>query len=110
MPRTSAGVRSDMSPLRAPAHPFLIPLTWNPSWKARRATPRMAALRPGASPPPVRTPIRTTPSLARLSGLATAGGQIHDQHQCAEDNDERPDGHPRGVIELITADADDAFE
>src|SRR5215469_8677543 len=78
MPRTSAGTRSSRSPCSAPAQPFLIPLTWWPSWKARLATPRMAAFRPGASPPPVRTPIRIFSSL-QVKGHAgpTAGGWPH---------------------------------
>src|SRR5204862_44961 len=67
MPRTSAGVSSSMRPSsRQPAQPFLTPLTWCPSWNARRATARIAALSPGASPPPVRIPMRTA---NRLSGL-----------------------------------------
>ena len=60
IPRTSCAVISRISPSsRQPAHPFWTPLTWCPSWNARRATARMAAFRPGASPPPVRIPIRT---------------------------------------------------
>ena len=41
------------------SQPFWTPLTRWPSWNARRATALIAAFRPGASPPPVRTPIRT---------------------------------------------------
>src|SRR5437763_1120333 len=90
MPRTEAGVRSSMSPPPStPAQPFLIPVTWNPCWKARRATPRMAALSPGASPPPVRTPIRTTPSLVRLPRRAAARNEIERGHEGAQGNDER---------------------
>src|SRR5437870_5081799 len=103
MPRTDADVRSSMSPAPStPAQPFLMPVTWNPCWKARRATPRMAALRPGASPPPVRTPIRTTPSVVRLPRSAAARGEIEHEHEGAQGNDERPeddaraDGAPRG--------------
>src|SRR3989475_5010992 len=60
MPRTSAGRSSSMTPLsRQPAQPFWTPLTEWPSWNARRATARIAAFSPGASPPPVRTPMRT---------------------------------------------------
>src|SRR5437879_186676 len=60
MPRTSDGVSSPMRPSsRQPAQPFLTPLTGGPSWNARRASARIAAFRPGASPPPVRTPMRT---------------------------------------------------
>src|SRR2546425_1987572 len=111
MPRTEAGVRSSMSPAPStPAQPFLIPVTWNPCWKARRATPRMAALRPGASPPPVRTPIRTTPSLVRLPRLAAGRGEVEHEHDGAQGDDERPEDDARGVVELVAADADDAFE
>src|SRR5438477_9293621 len=111
MPRTDAGVRSSMSPAPStPAQPFLMPVTWNPCWNARRATPRMAALSPGASPPPVRTPIRTTPSVVRLPRLVTARGEIEHEHEGAQGNDERPENHARGVVELIAANADDAFE
>src|SRR5947208_8166016 len=111
MPRTDAGVRSSMSPPpNTPAQPFLIPVTWNPCWKARRATPRMAALSPGASPPPVRTPIRTTPSVVRLPRSAAARGEIEHEHEGAQGNDERPEDDARGVVELVAADADDAFE
>src|SRR2546422_5152004 len=60
MPRTSSGLSSVITPpSRQPAQPFWTPLTEWLSWNARRATARMAALRPGASPPPVRIPIRT---------------------------------------------------
>src|SRR2546425_2294455 len=111
MPRTEAGVRSSMSPAPStPAQPFLIPVTWNPCWKARRATPRTAALRPGASPPPVRTPIRTTPSVVRLPRLAASRGQIEHEHDGAQGDDERPEDDARGVVELVATDADDAFE
>src|SRR5438132_6180166 len=111
MPRTEAGVRSSMSPApSSPAQPFLMPVTWNPCWKARRATPRMAALSPGASPPPVRTPIRTTPSVVRLPRLAAARGEIEHQHEGAQGDDERSEDDARGVVELVAADADDAFE
>src|SRR6266550_3645650 len=111
IPRTDADVRSSMSPAPStPAQPFLIPVTWNPCWKARRATPRMAALSPGASPPPVSTPIRTTPSVVRLPRLATARGEIEHEHESAQGNDERSEGDARGVVELVAADADDAFE
>src|SRR2546430_9339625 len=70
MPRTSAGVSSSISPSSMqPAQPFLTPLTWCPSWNARRATARIAAFKPGASPPPVRIPIRTRNRLRRLESL-----------------------------------------
>src|SRR5437763_262802 len=111
MPRTDAGVRSSMSPAPStPAQPFLIPVTWNPCWKARRATPRIAALSPGASPPPVRTPIRTTPSVVRLPRLAAARNEIEHEHEGAQRNDERPENRARGVIKPVAANADDAFE
>src|SRR2546422_316489 len=111
MPRTEAGVRSSMSPPPSPPpQPFLIPVTWNPCWKARGATPRTAALRPGASPPPVRTPIRTTPSVVRLPRLAAGRGQIEHEHDGAQGDDERPEDDARGVVELVATDADDAFE
>src|ERR1700716_3895809 len=109
MPRTEAGVRSSRSPAPSnPAQPFLMPLTWNPCWKARRATPRMAALRPGASPPPVRTPMRTTPSVIGLRRAAAARGQIEDEQEGAHRDDDHPEDDPRGAVELIAADADDA--
>src|SRR5438128_1230341 len=111
MPRTDAGVRSSMSPAPStPAQPFLMPVTWNPCWNARRATPRIAALSPGASPPPVRTPIRTTPSVVRLPRLAAARGEIEHEHEGAKGNDEGPQNHARSVVELIAANSDDAFE
>src|SRR6266576_3223072 len=111
MPRTDADVRSSMSPAPStPAQPFLMPVTWNPCWKARRATPRIAALSPGASPPPVRTPIRTTPSVVRLLRPAAARGEIEHEHESAKGNDERSEDDARGVAELVAAKADDAFE
>src|SRR6266480_1968268 len=111
MPRTEAGVRSSMSPPPStPAQPFLMPVTWNPCWKARRATPRIAALSPGASPPPVRTPIRTTPSVVRLPRPAAARGEIEHEHESAQGNDERSEDDAPGVVELVAAKADDAFE
>src|SRR5437763_1477783 len=111
MPRTDADVRSSMSPAPStPAQPFLMPVTWNPCWKARRATPRMAALSPGASPPPVRTPIRTTPSVVRLPRSAAARGEIEHEHEGAQGNDECPENRARGVIKPVAANADDAFE
>jgi hypothetical protein len=39
-----------------PAHPSSIPTTVAPSAEARVITPRIAALRPGQSPPAVRRP------------------------------------------------------
>src|SRR5947208_11542325 len=111
MPRTDAGVRSSMSPAPStPAQPFLMPVTWNPCWNARRATPRIAALSPGASPPPVRTPIRTTPSVVRLPRLAAARGEIEHEHEGAQGNDERPEHQARGMVELIAANADDSLD
>src|SRR6266513_1678849 len=111
MPRTEAGVRSSMSPPPStPAQPFLIPVTWNPCWKARRATPRMAALSPGASPPPVSTPIRTTPSVVRLPRLAAARNEIEHEHEGAQGDHERPEDRACGVVQLVAANADDAFE
>src|SRR2546427_334322 len=44
---------------RRPAQPSAMPKTSCPRELARSTTARMAAFRPGASPPPVRTPIRT---------------------------------------------------
>src|SRR5438270_8733890 len=70
----------------------------------------MAALSPGASPPPVRTPIRTTPSVVRLPRLAAARGEIEHQHEGTQGNDERPEDDARRMVELVAADADDAFE
>src|SRR2546428_8538760 len=70
----------------------------------------MAALSPGASPPPVRTPIRTTPSVVRLLRPAAARGEIEHEHESAQSNDERSEGDARGVAELVAAKADDAFE
>src|ERR1700722_12040790 len=64
MPRRSFApkVEPSNSPT-SPAQPFAMPMT---SWPSRMANPpmaRMAAFKPGASPPAVRTPIRTrTPS------------------------------------------------
>src|SRR2546430_17255808 len=87
-----------------------MPVAWNPCWIARRATPRNAALSPGASPPPVRTPIRTTPSVVRLPRLAAARNEIEHEHEGAQGNDERPENRARGVVELVAADADEAFE
>src|SRR5438128_79351 len=111
MPRTDADVRSSMSPAPStPAQPFLMPVTWNPCWKARRATPRMAALSPGASPPPVRTPKRTTLSVIPLWRAAAARGQIEDEHEGAQRDDEYPEDAARGVVELVAANADDALE
>src|SRR5438105_10353889 len=97
MPRTSAGVRSDMSPLSAPAHPFLTPVTWCPSWKARRATPRIAALSPGASPPPVRIPIRIP-----RTGYGVPGGRCAPELAISSTSPEDasvadPPGDPLGV-------------
>src|SRR5438445_12241523 len=43
---------------RRPAQPSVIPRTSCPSALARRTTARIAALSPGASPPPVSTPMR----------------------------------------------------
>src|SRR2546427_1508854 len=111
MPRTEAGVRSSMSPAPStPAQPFLIPVTWNPCGKPGRAPHRRPALSAGASPPPVRTPIRTTPSVVRLPRLAAGRGQIEHEHDGAQADDERPEDDARGVVELVAADADDAFE
>src|SRR3989475_10010986 len=50
--------RGSASPSR-PAHPSAIPKPSCPRELARSTAARMAAFRPGASPPPVRTPIRT---------------------------------------------------
>src|SRR2546425_1234389 len=70
----------------------------------------MAALRPGASPPPVRTPKRTTPSVIPLRCAAAARGQIEHEHGGAQGNDQHPENDTRGVVERVAADADDAFE
>src|SRR6266849_90594 len=70
----------------------------------------MAALRPGASPPPVRTPMRTTPSVVALPRAAAGRGQIEDEHESAQRDDDHPEDDAGGVVELVAADADDAFE
>src|SRR2546425_9903932 len=70
----------------------------------------MAALRPGASPPPVRTPKRTTPSVIPLRCAAAARGQLEHEHGGAQGNDQPPETDTRGVVELVAADADDGFE
>src|SRR3979411_1789165 len=70
----------------------------------------MAALRPGASPPPVRTPMRTTPSVIGLRRAAAARGQIEDEQEGAHRDDDHPEDDTRGAVELIAADADDALE
>src|SRR5229473_5095211 len=44
-----------------------MPMTWQPSRMARRVTPRMAGLRPGTSPPPVRMPM--TPRLVLILAI-----------------------------------------
>src|SRR5437588_9140845 len=59
MPETSRRVSSRGSPSPIiPAQPLGTPSTLSPEARARRATARIAAFRPGASPPPVRTPMR----------------------------------------------------
>src|SRR5436309_2840183 len=82
MPRTSDGVSSPMRPSsRQPAQPFLTPLTGWPSWNARRATARIAAFRPGASPPPVRTPMRTGDRLRPVdSSQELLAGDVGEDH------------------------------
>src|SRR5260370_39145237 len=40
-----------------PAQPWRMPMTSKPSRSARNVTPRIAGLRPGTSPPPVRMPM-----------------------------------------------------
>ena len=79
MPRVDCGVRSSISPSpNKPAQPFLIPLTLRLRVKARRATARIAALRPGASPPPVRTPMRIPTILKGVTQLTPADLAEHD--------------------------------
>src|ERR1700686_3972120 len=79
MPRVDCGVRSSISPSpRRPAQPFLIPLTLRLRVKARRATARIAAFRPGASPPPVRTPILIRPILKGMGQEQAADIAAHD--------------------------------
>src|ERR1700730_10055008 len=70
----------------------------------------MAALRPGAAPLPVRTPMRTTPSVVALRRSAAARGQIEDEHDGAQPDDDHPENDAGIVVELVATDADDAFE
>src|SRR5579862_7081284 len=68
----SRGITSP-SPIR-PAHPLRTPNNVSPAMSARRPMARIAALRPGASPPPVRTAI-LCPTVAYLSAeLVTDSG------------------------------------
>src|SRR5580658_2930351 len=68
----SKGITSP-SPI-SPAHPLRTPNNVSPAMSARRPMARIAALRPGASPPPVRAAI-LCPTLAYLSAeLVTDSG------------------------------------
>ena len=59
IPWTDAGVSSRTSPSITPRQPLRNPRTSNPCTSiAVRTTARIAAFRPGASPPAVRTPMR----------------------------------------------------
>src|SRR5256885_4768027 len=70
----------------------------------------MAAFGADRADPPVRTPIRTTPSVVRLLRPAAARGEIEHEHESAQGNDERSQDDAPGVVELVAAKADDAFE
>src|SRR3972149_6659540 len=58
IPRTSSGVSSTTSSLSNPNQPLRMPTISYRSRLPARATALIAAFSPGASPPPVRTPIR----------------------------------------------------
>src|SRR5579859_3850360 len=88
MPRIDSWVSSSKEPSSTPRQPSRKPITWSP-WRsiAFRTTARMTALRPGQSPPPVSTPIRTGESYAEVRSngmeratlnraLAAAGGLL----------------------------------
>src|SRR5580700_8505154 len=72
----SRGITSP-SPI-SPAHPLRTPNKVSPAMSARRPMARIAALRPGASPPPVRTAI-LCPTLAYLSAELVTDSGVTDE-------------------------------
>ena len=60
MPWTDSAASSPTSPSIIPCQPFRNPSSSSPDGVPFRTIARMAAFRPGASPPPVRMPIRIT--------------------------------------------------
>src|ERR1700683_4509719 len=93
----SSGMTSP-SPI-SPAHPLRTPNNVSPAMSARRPMARIAALRPGASPPPVRTAI-LCPTLAYLSAeLVTDSGVTQERlllGAAEYDGDTARDGGRRG--------------
>ena len=64
MPRTAWMSRGIVSPSSGPRHPSRNPTNSSPySCTPLRTTARITALRPGQSPPPVRTPTRMAPTI-----------------------------------------------
>src|SRR5688572_9943450 len=74
MPMTEYDVRGSTSPSMRPSQPLRMPRTSIPRPWARRTTARITALRPGQSPPPVRTPtfFMATIGKYKLPGFRTA--------------------------------------
>ncbi|MPM67503.1 hypothetical protein SDC9_114426 [bioreactor metagenome] len=71
MPETSSHSSATMSspPLTAPCHPSRTAKTSAPAASAERTTARIAGFMPGASPPLVRTPMRTGPGVSSTVGI-----------------------------------------
>src|SRR5665213_2354257 len=91
MPEMSERLNSTRSPAPVrPDQPLRTPITVSPAANAERATARIAAFSPGASPPPVRIPTLTpaAPSAAH-TGVAEKRGLL----SLAEDHH---DSTPRG--------------
>ena len=79
MPRVDSIVSSSYAPSIGPRQPSRKPTISRP-WSSmpRRTTARITAFRPGQSPPPVSTPIRTLATIPTLVRMARRG---HDERQ-----------------------------
>src|ERR1700736_1861157 len=74
MPRTACTSSAIVSPSSGPRQPSRNPTNSSPwTWTPLRTTARMTAFRPGQSPPPVRTPMRTSVSVPRTRRLGRIG-------------------------------------
>src|SRR5437588_723276 len=80
IPETASRESGTRSSARSPRQPSRTPVTSSPFSPARLTTARMAALRPGTSPPPVSTAIRFTgrspPSPAEQAGQPGGGQDV----------------------------------
>jgi hypothetical protein len=80
IPRVDSTLSSSCAPSIGPRQPSLKPtISWPWSSIPRRTTARITAFRPGQSPPPVSTPIRTTgtiPARVRMPAVRRAPALI----------------------------------